>query len=142
MTSLNFGCCVYWVARMFRFVPLPRSFSLRLLNFALPSISAARIHLRLTKDAVIVQAVGHTGYAVDEPCQRRGYATCSLRLIVALAQHYGIAPLRVLIEPENIASRRTAERAGFKLLDVAATRPEAQALGIGSQVCRYQSEEP
>lgn len=75
---------------------------------------------------------------MDEFYRRRGYATYALRLIVALAGHYDIAPLWVFIEPENIASCRTAEQAGFQLADVVDTFPQAQALGIGPQVCRYQ----
>lgn len=105
-------------------------------------LRVGRIHLRVTNDQAIRSAVGHTGYAVDEPHRRNGYAVRAIRLIIGLARHYGVAPLWVLIEPENIASRRAAERAGFQLIDVVDTRSEAVALGIGPRVCRYVIELP
>jgi hypothetical protein len=43
----------------------------------------------------------------------------------------------VLIEPDNIASRRTVERAGLDLVDIVDTLPEGTALGLGPRVCRY-----
>jgi predicted acetyltransferase len=88
-------------------------------------LRVGRIHLRVSNDPVIVGAVGHTGYEIDEQHRRNGYARRALRLIVGLAQHYNITPLWVLIEPDNSASRRAAEGAGFHFVDVMDTRPEA-----------------
>lgn len=105
-------------------------------------LRVGRIHLRVTDDETIICAVGHTGYAVDAPHRRNGYAVRAILLIISLARQYGIAPLWVFIEPENIASRRAAERAGFQLLDLINTPPEAVNLGIGSQVYRYVIEQP
>lgn len=101
-----------------------------------------RIHLRLTDDPDVLRAVGHAGYEIDEPHRRHGYATRALRLIRGLARHYGVAPLWVLVEPGNAASRRTAERAGLRLVDVVPTAPEARGLGLGPAVCRYAAELP
>lgn len=101
-------------------------------------LRVGRIHLRVTVDKEIAESVGHTGYAVDELHRRNGYATRALRLIVGLARQWNILPLWVLIEPENIASRRAAERAGFILLDVVDTSPAAAALGVGPMVYRYR----
>lgn len=105
-------------------------------------VRVGRIHLRLTADAGIVSGVGHSGYEVDEAFRRRGYAARALRLVRGVARHYGVAPLWVFIAPENEASRRTAERAGLRLVDVAAASPEALALGVESQLCRYVAEAP
>lgn len=101
-----------------------------------------RIHLRLTGDPEIVGAVGHTGYEVDAPHRRRGYASRALGLIRGLARHYGVAPLWVLIAPDNTASRRAAERAGLLLADVVEAAPEAVGLGHGPRLCRYVAAEP
>ena len=101
-----------------------------------------RIHLRLTDDPDVVRAVGHAGYEIDEPHRRHGYAARALQLIRRLARHYGVAPLWVLVEPENTASRRTAERAGLRLVDVVPTAPEARGLGLGPVVCRYAAALP
>lgn len=53
-----------------------------------------------------------------------------------------MAPLLVLIEPDNIASRGAVERAGFHLLDEVDTLPEGTALGLGPRVCRYVIDRP
>lgn len=100
-------------------------------------LRVGRIHLRVTNDEAIVLVVGHTGYEVEEAHRLNGYATRAIRLIIQLSIFYGMASLWILIEPENIASRRAAERAGFRLVDVVDTRPEAIGLGIGPRVCRY-----
>lgn len=101
-----------------------------------------RIHVRLTGDPLIVDAMGHSGYAVDEAHRRQGYAARALRLIRGIARHYGVAPLWVLIAPDNVASRRTAERAGFRLAGVVPAAPEALALGLEPELCRYVADQP
>lgn len=103
-------------------------------------VRVGRIHLRLTDDPGIVSAVGHSGYEVDEPHRRRGYASRALGLIRGVARHYGVAPLWVLIAPENTASCRTAERAGLRLVDTVEAVPEAERLGHGPRLCRYVAD--
>ena len=100
-------------------------------------VRVGRIHLRITNDPLIVRALGHAGYAVDEAHRRNGYAARAIRLVAGLARLCGIAPLWVLIEPDNVASRRAVERAGFDLIDTVDTLPEGTALGLGPRVCRY-----
>lgn len=100
-------------------------------------LRVGRIHLRLTNDPAILRAMGHAGYALDGPHRGYGYATRAVRLIIGLARANGVTPLWVLIEPDNVASRRVVERAGLELVDVIDTEPEAVALGLGPKVCRY-----
>ena len=76
---------------------------------------------------------------MDEAHRRNGYATRAIRLIVGLARVCGVSPLWILIEPDNLASRKAVERAGLELVDVADTLPEAAACGLGPQICRYAS---
>ena len=45
------------------------------------------------------------------------------------------------IGPDNVASRRTAERAGFVLVDTVAATPEALALELEPELCRYVAED-
>lgn len=101
-----------------------------------------RVHLRLTGDPTIVRSLGHSGYEVDEPHRRQGYAARALLAIRRLARHYQVAPLWVLIGPANTASRRTAERAGLLLVDTIAATPEAVAAGLEPELCRYAAERP
>lgn len=100
-------------------------------------LRVGRIHLRVTDDPLILRALGHAGYAVDEAHRRNGYAARAVALIAGLAGVCGVSPLWVLIEPDNVASRKTVERAGFGLVDVVDTLPEGMALGLGPRVCRY-----
>jgi predicted acetyltransferase len=98
-----------------------------------------RIHVRVTNDAEIVHSIGHSGYAVDKAHRRNGYATRAVKLIVQLEKYWNISPLWICVEPDNVASRRTLERADFTLIDVVDSSAELIALGVGTKVCRYQS---
>jgi predicted acetyltransferase len=101
-----------------------------------------RIHLRLTDDPAILRSMGHCGYAIDPEHRGRRYASQALQAIRRLAAHYGVAPLWALIGPANVASRRSAERAGFVLVDTVAATPEALALELEPELCRYVAEDP
>jgi predicted acetyltransferase len=96
-----------------------------------------RIHMRVTDDPGIVEVLGHMGYAVDEAHRRQGYAVRAIRLLIGLAARLGQSTLWVLIEPENIASCRAIERAGFHLVDEVDTNESALALGLGPRLRRY-----
>ena len=101
-----------------------------------------RIHFRITDDPGIVGVLGHGGYEIDEAYRRMGYATRAVVLIRRVARSHGVAPLWILIAPENEASRRTAERAGLRLVDIVAASPVAVSLGLGPQLCRYVVDQP
>jgi predicted acetyltransferase len=101
-------------------------------------LRVGRIHIRVTREERIVHSIGHAGYAVDDEHRRNGYATRAIRLIVGLARYWDVLPLWVLIEPENVASRRAVERAGFELVDEVDSSSEIMALGMGPAVCRYR----
>lgn len=75
---------------------------------------------------------------MEEVHQRRGYATRAVRLIQQFARTHALSPLWILIAPENVASRRTVERAGFQLVDIIDAFPEALAMEVVSMVCRYR----
>ena len=104
-------------------------------------LRVGRIHIRRTQDEHVIRSLGHSGYAIDEARRRNGYATRAVRLIVGLARYWGVLPLWILIEPENIASRRTVERAALILIDIVDSSPEAVSLGSGYKICRYQIAE-
>ena len=102
-------------------------------------LRVGRIHIRITNDEQVVHTIGHSGYAVDEAHRRNGYATRAVRLIVGLAEHWKVLPVWILIEPNNVASRRTVERVGFELIDVIDSSEAITSLGMGSKVCRYRN---
>ena len=61
------------------------------------------------------EAIGEFGYWVKREARGRGVAARALRLLSrwALAEH-GLARLQLMTEPENAASQRVAETAGFR----------------------------
>lgn len=61
---------------------------------------------------------GHIGYGVSEKFRGKHYAARSLKLLFSLAKKHGINPLWITCNPENIASRKTCELAGGKLIEI------------------------
>ena len=101
-----------------------------------------RIHIRQTNDPAITRTLGHLGYAVDPEHRRQGYAVRALRLLLGFARYLEIAPLWVLIEPDNVASCRVVERCGFKLIEELPTAPAGVGQGLGPKVRHYRLEYP
>lgn len=101
-------------------------------------LRVGRIHIRQTTDPAITRVLGHLGYAVDEEHRRQGYAVRALRLLLGVAQFLEIAPLWVLIEPDNVASCRVVERCDFELVEELPTAPAGIAQGLGPTVRHYR----
>ena len=57
--------------------------------------------------------LGHIGYAVVPWKQGLGYAKSALRLILPEARAVGLPYVEITTDPDNIASQRVAEKAGF-----------------------------
>ncbi|WP_255989677.1 GNAT family N-acetyltransferase [Chitinolyticbacter albus] len=65
-------------------------------------------------------AQGQLGYWVRQAAHRRGHAAEAVQLMTEFAFHtLRLESLRIHIEAANLASRRVAERAGFRLTDTA-----------------------
>ncbi|MBR3502772.1 MAG: GNAT family N-acetyltransferase [Clostridia bacterium] len=62
---------------------------------------------------------GHIGYRVEEPYRGHHYAEKACRLLFQLAKKHDMPYLIVTCNPENAASRRTCERLGGELLEIA-----------------------
>jgi len=59
---------------------------------------------------------GHIGYYIAPPYRGKGFATEVTKLLIAEAkQNKNIEKVIISIEPENLASRRIAEKCGAKL---------------------------
>ena len=61
---------------------------------------------------------GHIGYEVDEPYRGHGYARRACRLALTVARHHGMKSLYITCDEDNMASARTIEGLGAKLLEV------------------------
>lgn len=67
---------------------------------------------------------GHIGYTVYEEFRGRHYAAKACSLLFELAKKHGMNYLYITCRPENIASRRTCEYLGGKLLEIAELPPD------------------
>jgi RimJ/RimL family protein N-acetyltransferase len=78
-------------------------------------------------------ADGVVGYWLLPEARGRGFATRAVRLICDWAfRDIGVPELRLLTEPENLASQRVAERAGFRRQG----QPPSKAENDGSRIER------
>jgi predicted acetyltransferase len=71
-----------------------------------------RISLRHELNAVLHEWGGHIGYSVRPSARRRGHATAALEAMLRVCAERGIDPVLVTCDSDNVASRRTIERAG------------------------------
>jgi tagatose 1,6-diphosphate aldolase len=75
------------------------------------------IDLRVALTAKLKLMGGHIGYEVEEPYRGRRYATRSCRLLLPFARTLGIDPVLITCAPDNIASVKTIESLGARLID-------------------------
>ena len=62
----------------------------------------------------LVESNGQVGYWIKPEARGGGIATRALRLLSGWAfEELGLERLQLIVEPENVASQRVAERAGF-----------------------------
>jgi predicted acetyltransferase len=97
------------------------------------------INLRTASTFDLFLYSGHIGYEVSEKHRGRRYAARSVRLLFPLAKRLGLDPLWITCDPENLASRRTCEIAGGKLVEIVNV-PDGHAMrrmGIHRK-CRYR----
>ena len=59
---------------------------------------------------------GHIGYHVLEPFRGQHYAARSIKLLIPLLKRLGINPVVITCSPENLASAKTIEASGAKLV--------------------------
>jgi RimJ/RimL family protein N-acetyltransferase len=60
-------------------------------------------------------AVGHIGYWCAREARGRGYTTRALRVVCRHAiDELGLGRLELIADPDNAASQRVAEKAGFR----------------------------
>lgn len=61
---------------------------------------------------------GHIGYEIDRPARGHGYACAACRLVLDVARFHGMSSLYITCEEDNIASYRTIEKLGARLLEI------------------------
>ena len=97
------------------------------------------ISLRLGHTEFLEKYAGHIGYGVDYSHRGHHYAARACRLLFGVAKQEGFTTLWITCNPENVASRRTCERAGGQLIDIVDLPPETEMYREGErQKCRYR----
>lgn len=82
---------------------------------------------------------GHIGYEIFQEFRGQHYAARACRLLKQVALAHGLTKIYISSNPENIASRKTAEAIGAKLIDTVEL-PENQEMYILGErkKCIYQ----
>ena len=97
------------------------------------------ISLRVGNTPHIMLYAGHIGYRVEPACRGRRYAARSCRLLMPLARRHGLNPLWITTNPDNIASRRSAELAGAQFVEIVALPRDTDMYLKGErEKCRYR----
>jgi predicted acetyltransferase len=101
------------------------------------------IELRIGNTEHIRLYAGHIGYEVYPAYRGHRYAARSVRLLLPLAHQHGINPVWITCNPDNYASRRTCELAGFELVEIVDLPPHTNMYRDGErQKCRYRLRLP
>lgn len=103
-------------------------FAIELRGTATP---VGRILLRLDADPSIPLYAGNIGYEVEPGHRGRGHAARACRLLRPIAVFHGVHELWIVTSPDNLASRRTAERAGGEYVDTHPMPPDIDMFAQG-----------
>jgi tagatose 1,6-diphosphate aldolase len=98
-----------------------------------------KIDLRVGNTPHILNYGGHIGYEVTPAQRGHHYAARSVRLLLPLARSHGLDTLWITCNPDNWASRRTCELAGFVFVEIV-DLPEHSEMSEedAQQKCRYR----
>lgn len=103
-----------------------------------PVAFAGGVSLRVGDHADLRMYLGHVGYHVFPPARGRRYAERAVRLLLPLARRHGMTELWITTNPDNVASRRTCERLGARLIEVVDLPPHNILFQRGERrKCRY-----
>ena len=100
---------------------------------------AGRITLRVGNTPDILLYGGHIGYGVEKACRGHHYAERACRLLFPLARRHGLTTLWITTNPDNLASRRTCERLGARLIEIVKLPTDTDQYPSGArEKCRYR----
>ncbi len=102
---------------------------------------AGGIGLRIGTSEEIRNYAGHFGYHVYPPARGHHYAERACRMLLPLAARHGLRELWITVNPDNVASRRTCERLGARLIDTIPVPADHAFFARGERAkCRYLIE--
>jgi predicted acetyltransferase len=98
-----------------------------------------RIELRIGNSEHIRKYAGHIGYGVRPEYRGHHYAARACRLLLPLARSHGMKTLWITCNPDNIASRKTCQLAGARLVEIVNLPVDSPMYRQGErQKCRYR----
>lgn len=98
-----------------------------------------RIDLRIGNTEHLRKYVGHIGYRVREAHRGHRYAARSVRLLLGLARQHQLGTVWITCNPDNLASRRTCELAGFVFTEIVQLPTNTDMYRRGErEKCRYR----
>lgn len=100
-------------------------------------LRVGQISLRLSDAERFLLYYGQIGYGVDVMHRGHGYASRAVQLLLPFARRHAFPELWITCGPENLASRRTLENAGFRFVEIVAVPIAFQGAGITAERCRY-----
>ena len=101
--------------------------------------SVGTIQLRLGDTDHLRLYGGHVGYGVEPQHRGHGFASAALKELCPIARHHGFEELWITCQPDNIASWRTAEKAGASYEGTVAVPPDSDLYARGDrQMRRYR----
>ena len=110
-----------------------------LMKIQSPLIAVGRIDLRIGNTEHIVRYAGHIGYNVEPAYRGHHYAARSVGLLMSLARSHDLDTLWITCDPDNWASRRTCELAGFVFVEIVDLPEHSEMAGEApQQKCRYR----
>ena len=99
------------------------------------------IELRVGNTNHIIMYGGHLAYGVDLEHRGHHYAARGCKLLLPLARIHNLKELWITCNPDNIASARTCELAGAKLVEIVDLPEDTDMYQEGDrQKCRYKVE--
>ncbi|MBI2851214.1 MAG: GNAT family N-acetyltransferase [Chloroflexi bacterium] len=98
-----------------------------------------RVDLRIGNTSHLILYGGHIGYSVNTEHRGHRYAARACSLIKPVAVAHGLKTLWITCNPDNIASRRTCEIIGCKLIEIIDLPADTDMYQRGErQKCRYR----
>ena len=82
---------------------------------------------------------GNIGYGIEEGYRGKGYAAKAVLLLKNVARKHHLKEVIITCNPDNLASRKTAEKAGGILLEIVDLPEDNEMYKLGErQKCRYE----
>lgn len=97
-------------------------------------LPAGGIVLRVGYTAHVDMCAGHIGYGIDEAFRGRRFAAKSVKLLCTFAKRIGMPYVVITTRPDNAASRRSAEIAGFTFEGDATVPEQDEMFAEGERV--------